>query len=188
MFASTYRLIIPGRLRSLTWQCRRQLRDVLAFSARKLQPDLIQLFLLQLMQQKYIHGHELTRNTILRMLHDSTQAFGRHTGLYHLQYDGVKDDVVTTRYAWHSHTISPWAHAIPVQCSSCGAVEAWEYPSRIPQKKDTVKVTCGGLLLSDDGETWTRCGNTVVCEPPDDFSLSSPPPSYVLGSWMVHDV
>lgn len=148
------------------FRCRRQLSDVLAFSCQKLQPALMQTFLLQLIQHKYIHGNMLTELCLTRILRDSTQAFGRHTGLYHLRYDSARDSVLVTSYCWQSYTVAPWGHIIPVQCPQCGAIEAWKYPNHMPNKGETVVVSCRGIQSGSGGESDSPCTYKLQCPPP----------------------
>ncbi|TFY51096.1 hypothetical protein EVG20_g11167, partial [Dentipellis fragilis] len=135
-----------------------QLANVITFTSRLLQPDLVKPFLLHLLLQRFVHGYDLSQ-AIERILSQSPHDFQRHTGVIHLGYNEnlgkntSASSVFTTHYMWHSHTIMPWGIQIPLQCPKCMCIRQWDFPRRIPDVKEKVVVKCKGWIWEDeDGE------------------------------------
>ncbi|TFY51638.1 hypothetical protein EVG20_g10909 [Dentipellis fragilis] len=135
-----------------------RLANVITFTSRLLQPDLVKPFLLHLLLQKYVHGYRLSK-TILRILSEAPHDFRRHTGIIHLGYSGNLDNdpstpsVFATHYMWHSHTIMPWGVQIPVQCPECMCIRPWKFPSHVPGMNQNVVVKCKGWVgIEEDSE------------------------------------
>ncbi|KAA1475660.1 hypothetical protein DENSPDRAFT_883730 [Dentipellis sp. KUC8613] len=132
--------------------------NVITFTSRLLQPDLVKPFLLHLLQQRFIYGYDLPR-AIERILSESPHEFRRHTGVVHLGYNKDLDQnsstspVFATHYMWHSHTIMPWGTLIPIQCPKCFCIRQWEFPRSIPDINEDIVVKCKGWVWIDDEVT-----------------------------------
>jgi hypothetical protein len=112
-----------GLFLNLTYCCRLQIGQLLAFTNGQLQPCLASGFLLEFMQHVYVEKFEVS--TCLSRILPATSRICRHTDIAQICRAKDGDQFQVLQYTWAHDKFRPWGNSLPVQCPNCGTLRSW---------------------------------------------------------------